>query len=105
MVVPLVLERGEEGFGYSIVVAASGSPHGEPHVVRLSRRRTLSLCTGCLGCLEYGPFGHVSARIYHLQGKDDKPCPHVGPVCFSPPPCVYRSCATARYIKPAVVLR
>ena len=33
MVVPLVLERGEEGFGERIVVAASGSPHGEPHVV------------------------------------------------------------------------
>jgi hypothetical protein len=37
----------------------------------------LSLCTGCLGCLEYSPFGHVSARICHLQGKDDKACPHV----------------------------
>ena len=37
----------------------------------------MSLCTGCLGCLEYGPSGHVSARICHLQGKDDKACPHV----------------------------
>ena len=78
MVVPFVFERGEERFGYSIVVAASGSPHGRAsRRVQLSRRRTLSLCTGCLGCLEYGPSGHVSARICHLQGKDDKACPHV----------------------------
>ena len=78
MVVPLVLERGEKRFGDRVVVAASGSPHGRAsRRVRLSRRPALSLCTGCLGCLEYGPFGHVSARICHLQGKDDKPCPHV----------------------------
>jgi len=78
MVVPLVLERGEKRFGERIVVAASGSPHGRAsRRVRLSRRSALSLCTGCLGCLEYGPFGHVSARICHLQGKDDKACPHV----------------------------
>ena len=32
-VVPLVLERGEKRFGDCIVVVASGSPHGEPHVV------------------------------------------------------------------------
>jgi hypothetical protein len=32
MVVPLVLERGEKRFGERIVVAAFGSPHGEPHV-------------------------------------------------------------------------
>ena len=78
MVVPFVLERGEKRFGERIVVAASGSPHGRAsRRVRLSRRPALSLCTGCLGCLEYGPFGHVSARICHLQGKDDKACPHV----------------------------
>jgi hypothetical protein len=78
MVVPFVLERGEKRFGERVVVAASGSPHGRAsRRVRLSRRPALSLCTGCLGCLEYGPFGHVSARICHLQGKDDKACPHV----------------------------
>ena len=77
-VVPLVLERGEERFDDCIVVVASGSPDGRAsRRVRLSRRPALSLCTGCLGCLEYGPFGHVSARICHLQGKDDKACPHV----------------------------
>ena len=32
MVVPFVFERGEERFGERIVVAASGSPDGEPHV-------------------------------------------------------------------------
>jgi hypothetical protein len=78
VVVPHVLERSEEGFGERIVVAASGSPHGRAsRRVRLPRRRTLHSYTGCLGCLEYGPSGHVSARICHLQGKDDKACPHV----------------------------